>query len=132
MIGSNLTHRGMTGGLAVRVSAPAAVSSDRFIGGVCAQSARKILVLVLGSFLGTWRRVSGLSKKMGYTAYPLTLASLGERSHRLSKARQNFETRIMTSRMSSNGIARPFRHAQVRAREVRIHHFFCRDPAIAL
>jgi hypothetical protein len=98
VIGSNLTHRGMASGLAVRVSAPAAVSSDGFTGGARAQSARKTLVLVLCSFLGPWLWVSGLSKRMGHTAYLLTLASLGERSHRLSKARQNFEKRIMISR----------------------------------
>ena len=119
MIGSNLTHRGMVGGLAVRASAPAAVSSDRFIGGASAQSARTIAVLVLGSFRGTWRRVSGLSKKNGYRAYPLTPGGLGERSHLLSKDR-NFETHINdVSNVAGWKRARPFRHAQVRAREVR-------------
>ena len=126
MIGSNLAHRGMAGGLAVRVSAPAAVSSDRFIGGAFAQSARKILVLVLSSFLGTWRWVSGLSKKKGYSAYPLTLGGLGERSHRLSKAK-NFGTHIDDiSNVVERKRARPLRHARVRTREVRNTSFLLR------
>jgi len=118
MIGSNLTHRGMVSGLPIRVSAPAAVSSDRFIGGARAQSPQEILVLVLGSFLGTFRRLLGRSKK-GYGAYPFTLGGLGERSHLLSKDR-NFETHINdVSNVAGWKRARPFRHAQVRAREVR-------------
>jgi len=52
MFGSNLARRGMVDGLAVRVSTPAAVSSDTFIDGACAQSARKTLVFGSGLLLG--------------------------------------------------------------------------------
>jgi hypothetical protein len=129
MSGSNLTHRGMVGGLPVSVSAPPAVSSDRFIVGAWARSARKIPVLVVGSFLGAWRRVSGLSKRKGYGAYQLTPGGLGERSHRLSND-ENFETHIndiskMISRMSSNGNVRG-RFVMRRSALVKseTHHFF--------
>jgi hypothetical protein len=62
MIGSNLTHRGMVEWSPVRVRAPRA-------GGACAQSARKTIGLVLGSLLGIWRQVSGLSRK-AYSGLP--------------------------------------------------------------
>ena len=49
---SNVTRRGMIGGLGAGVSAAALISSDRFISGARAQSARKTFVLVPGAFLG--------------------------------------------------------------------------------
>jgi uncharacterized protein YfiM (DUF2279 family) len=69
------------------VSAAAVVSSDTFIGGARAQSARKTFVLVPGAFLGAWvwRRVSDLLEKQGHKVYSLTLTGLGDRSHLLSK-----------------------------------------------
>jgi hypothetical protein len=125
MIGSNLTRPGMVGGLALRVGPPAAVLSDTFIVGTCAQSARKTFVLVQGPFLGTWRRrVLGLLKKKGYSAYPLTLGYLGERSHLLSRDR-NFGPQINDiSNVVGWQRARPFRRVQARVREVRNASFF--------
>jgi pimeloyl-ACP methyl ester carboxylesterase len=95
MIGSNVSRRGMIGGLAAGVSAAAIVSSDTFIGGARAQPARKTFVLVHGAFLGAWvwRRVSDLLEKQGHKVYPLTLTGLGERSHLLSKD-INLDTQI--------------------------------------
>jgi hypothetical protein len=123
MIGSNLTHRGMVSGLPVKVSAPAAVSSDRFIGGAHAQSPREILVLVLGSFFGTFRRLLGRSKK-GYGAYPFTLGGLGERSRLLSKDK-NFETHIDDiSNVAGWKRTRTFHHAQSALAKSETHHFF--------
>jgi thioesterase domain-containing protein len=83
---SNVTRRKMIGGLAAGVSAAAVVSSDTFIGGARAQSARKTFVLIPGAFLGAWvwRRVSDLLEKQGHKVYSLTLTGLGDRSH-LSK-----------------------------------------------
>jgi pimeloyl-ACP methyl ester carboxylesterase len=87
MIGSNLTRREIIGGVAAGVSAAVVVSSDTFIGGARAQSARKTFVLVPGAFLGAWvwHRVSDLLEKQGHKVYSLTLTGLGERSHLLGK-----------------------------------------------
>jgi hypothetical protein len=112
MIGSNLTHRGMVSGLPIRVSAPAAVSSDWFISGARAQSPQEILVLVLASFLGTFRRLLGRPKK-GYGA-----------SRLLSKDK-NFETHIDDiSNVAGWKRTRPFRHAQSALAKSETHHFF--------
>ena len=87
MIGSNVTRRGMIGGLAAGVSGAALISSDTFIGYARAQSARKTFVLVPGGFCGAWywRRVSEPLEKQGHKVYALTLTGLGDRSHLLSK-----------------------------------------------
>jgi len=87
MIGSNVTRRGMIGGLAAGVSGAALISSDTFIGYARAQSARKTFILVPGGFCGAWywRRVSDLLEKHGHKVYALTLTGLGDRWHLLSK-----------------------------------------------
>ena len=84
---SNVTRRGMIGGLAAGVSAAAVISSATFISGARAQSARKTFVLVPGAFCGAWcwRRVSDRLEKQGYKVYSITLTGLGDRSHLLSK-----------------------------------------------
>jgi Alpha/beta hydrolase family len=84
---SNVTRRGMIGGLAAGVSAATVISSDTFIRDARAQSARKTFVLVPGAFSGgwCWRRVSDRLKKQGHKVYSLTLTGLGDRSHLLSK-----------------------------------------------
>ena len=84
---SNVTRRGMIGGLAAGVSAAAVISSDTFIGGARAQSAQKTFILVPGAFYGAWcwRRVSDRLEKQGHKVYPLTLTGLADRSHLLSK-----------------------------------------------
>jgi hypothetical protein len=51
MIGSNVTRRGMIGGLAAGVSVAAVVSSDTLIGGGRAQSAKDVCF---------WRLLRGL------------------------------------------------------------------------
>jgi hypothetical protein len=91
MFGSNLARRGMVDGLAVRVSTPAAVSSDTFIDGACAQSARKTLVFGSGLLLGDLASGFRPSQKERHSAYRLTLIGLRVRSHLLGKDR-NFET----------------------------------------
>jgi pimeloyl-ACP methyl ester carboxylesterase len=87
MIGSNVTRRGMIGGLAAGVSAAAVISSDTFIGSARAQSARKTFILVPGAFNGAWcwRRVSDRLEKQGHKVYSLSLTGLADRSHLLSK-----------------------------------------------
>ena len=84
---SNVTRRGMIGGLAAGVSAAAVISSDAFISGARAQSARKTFILVPGAFSGAWcwRRVSDKLEKQGHKVYSLSLTGLGDRSHLLSK-----------------------------------------------
>jgi len=69
-MGSNVTRRGMIGGLAAGVSGAALISSDTFIGYARAQSARKTFMLVPGGFCGAWywRRVSDLLEKQGHKA----------------------------------------------------------------
>ena len=92
---SNVTRRGMIGGLAAGVGAAAVISSDRLIGGARAQSAQKTFVLVPGAFYGAWcwRRVSDRLVKEGHKAYPLTLTGLADRSHLLNKD-VNLDTHI--------------------------------------
>jgi Alpha/beta hydrolase family len=84
---SNVTRRGMIGGLAAGVSAAAVISSDASISGARAQSARKTFILVPGAFSGAWcwRRVSDRLEKQGHKVYSLSLSGLGDRSHLLSK-----------------------------------------------
>ena len=74
MIGSNVTRRGMIGGLAAGVSVAAVGSSDPLIGGGCAQSARRTFVLVPGAFCGAWywRDASGLLEEQRHKVYSLT------------------------------------------------------------
>ena len=95
MIGSNVTRRGMIGGLAAGVTAATVISSGTFIGEARAQSARKTFVLVPGAFYGAWywRRVSDRLEKEGHKVYPLTLTGLADRSHLLSKD-VNLDTHI--------------------------------------
>ena len=87
MIGSNVTRRGVIGGLAAGVSAAAVISSDTLISEARAQSAPKTFVLVPGAFCGAWywRRVSDRLEKQGHKVYSLTLTGLADRSHLLSK-----------------------------------------------
>ena len=75
MIGSNVSRRGMLGGLATGVATAAVVASDAFVGGAGAQPARRTFVLVPGAFCGAWywRRVSDLLEKQGHKVFPLTL-----------------------------------------------------------
>ena len=84
---SNVTRRGMIGGLAAGVSATAVISSDTFISGARAQSAQRTFVLVPGAFSGAWywRRVSDRLEKQGHKVYSLTLTGLADRSHLMSK-----------------------------------------------
>jgi pimeloyl-ACP methyl ester carboxylesterase len=86
MIFSNVTRRGMIGGLA-GVGAAAVISPETFISGARAQSARKTFILVPGAFCGAWcwRRVSDRLEKQGHKVYSLSLTGLGDRSHLLSK-----------------------------------------------
>lgn len=88
MTWSNVTRRGMIGGIAAGVSSAAGlISSDTFISGARAQSPRKTFVLIGGAYFGAWvwRRVSDLLEKQGHKVYSLTLTGLGDRSHLLSK-----------------------------------------------
>ncbi len=87
MIESNVTRRGMIGGLAAGVSAATVISSATFIADARAQSARKTFVLVPGAWCGAWywRRVSDRLEKQGHKVYSLTLTGLADRSHLLSK-----------------------------------------------
>ena len=82
---SNITRRGMIGGLATGVGAAAVISSDTF--SAHAQSARKTFVLFPGTWCAAWcwRRVSDRLEKQGHKVYSLTLTGLGDRSHLLSK-----------------------------------------------
>jgi pimeloyl-ACP methyl ester carboxylesterase len=81
---SNITRRGMIGGLA---AGAAVISSETFVTDARAQSTRKTFVLVPGAFCGAWcwRRVSDRLEKQGHKVYSLTLTGLGDRSHLLSK-----------------------------------------------
>ena len=100
---SNVTRRGLIGGLAAGVTA-AAVISSKLIRSARAQSAQKTFVLVPGAFYGAWcwRRVSDRLEKQGHKVYSLTLTGLADRSHLLSKD-INLDTHIQTSPISSNG-----------------------------
>lgn len=84
---SNITRRGMIGGLAAGVSAGAIITSDTFSSDARAQSARKTFVLIGGAFYGAWcwHRVTERLEKQGHKVYALTLTGLAERSHLLSK-----------------------------------------------
>ena len=84
---SNITRRGMIGGLAAGVSAATIITSDTFISDARAQSARKTFVLIGGAFYGAWcwHRVTDRLEKQGHKVYALTLTGLAERSHLLSK-----------------------------------------------
>lgn len=87
MIGSNVTRRGMVGGLAAGVTAATVISSGTFIADARAQSAPKTFILVPGAWSGAWywRRVSDRLEKQGHKVYSLTLTGLADRSHLLSK-----------------------------------------------
>ena len=84
---SNVTRRGMIGGLAAGVSALTACSSDTLISSARAQFPRRTFVLVGGAYYGAWcwRRVSDRLEKQGHKVYALTLTGLADRSHLLSK-----------------------------------------------
>jgi pimeloyl-ACP methyl ester carboxylesterase len=92
---SNVTRRGMIGGLAAGVGAATIITSDTFIGSASAQSAQKTFVLVHGAFCGAWywRRVSDRLEKQGHKVYSLTLTGLADRAHLLSKD-VNLDTHI--------------------------------------
>src|SRR6202790_5153315 len=87
MIDSNVTRRGIVGGLVAGAGAAAVISSGTFIDSARAQSARKTFILVPGAFYGawSWHRVSDRLEKQGHKVYPLTLTGLADRSHLLSK-----------------------------------------------
>ena len=84
---SNVTRRGIIGGLVAGAGAAAVISPDTFIGIARAQSAQKTFVLVPGGWCGAWywRRVSDRLEKQGHKVYALTLTGLADRSHLLSK-----------------------------------------------
>jgi pimeloyl-ACP methyl ester carboxylesterase len=84
---SNVTRRGMIGGLAAGATAASLASSGTLISPARAQSGRKTFVLVPGAFCGAWywRRLSDRLEKQGHKVYPLTLTGLADRSHLLSK-----------------------------------------------
>jgi hypothetical protein len=86
MTKSNVSRRGMIGGIAAGVGLAAAVLGD-IVGEARAQSARKTFVLVHGTFVGGWywRRVADLLEQKGHKVFSPTLTGLGERSHLLSK-----------------------------------------------
>lgn len=87
MTDSNVTRRGIIGGLVAGAGAAAVISSGTVVGSARAQSAQKNFVLVPGAFCGAWywRRVSDRLEKQGHKVYPLTLTGLADRSHLLSK-----------------------------------------------
>ena len=95
MIGSNVTRRGVIGGLAAGVSAATVISSGTLIGEARAQSASKTFVLISGAFCGEWcwRRVSDRLEKQGHKVYAPSLTGLADRSHLLSKD-VNLDTHI--------------------------------------
>lgn len=84
---SYITRRGMIGSIATGVGAAAVISSDAFISGARAQSARKTFVLFPGTWCGAWcwRRVSDRLEKQGHKVYSISPTGLGDRSHLLSK-----------------------------------------------
>jgi hypothetical protein len=84
---SNVTRRGMIGGLAAGIGATTVISSDTFNSAARAQSAQKTFVLVPGAFCGAWcwRRVSDRLEKRGHKVYSLSLTGLADRSHLLNK-----------------------------------------------
>jgi pimeloyl-ACP methyl ester carboxylesterase len=92
---SNVTRRGMIGGLAAGVGAATVITSGTFIASAHAQSAQKTFVLVPGAWSGSWywRRVSDKLEKQGHKVYALTLTGLADRSHLLSKD-VNLDTHI--------------------------------------
>jgi pimeloyl-ACP methyl ester carboxylesterase len=94
MAESNVTRRGMIGGVAASAGL-AAAASGYIVGAARAQSARKTFVLVHGTFAGgwMWRRVSDLLENKGHKVFSPTLTGLGERSHLLSKD-INLDTQI--------------------------------------
>ncbi len=82
MTESNITRRGMIGGVAgvgFIASAPASAAY--------AQAGPKTFVLVHGTFCGGWywRRVADLLEKRGHKVFSPTLSGLGERSNLVSK-----------------------------------------------
>jgi Alpha/beta hydrolase family len=87
MTESNITRRGMIGGIAAGVGFAAAATSGIIVGAARAQSAPKTFVLIHGAWVGGWywRRVSDLLEKGGHKVFSPTLTGLGERSHLLSK-----------------------------------------------
>jgi hypothetical protein len=84
---SNVTRRGIIGGLVAGAGAAAVVSPGAFTGTARAQSTQKTFVLVPGAWCGAWywRRVSDRLEKQGHKVYALTLTGLADRSHLLSK-----------------------------------------------
>jgi pimeloyl-ACP methyl ester carboxylesterase len=84
---SNVTRRGVVGGLARAAAATAVVSSATLVREARAQSAARTFVLVPGAFCGAWywRRVSDRLAKAGHKVYALTLTGLADRSHLMSK-----------------------------------------------
>src|SRR5271169_890173 len=94
MTKSNVSRRGMIGGIAAGVGLAAAVSGN-IVGEARAQSARKTFVLVHGTFVGGWywRRVADLLEQKGHKVFSPTLTGLGERSHLLTKD-VNLDTHI--------------------------------------
>ena len=111
---SNITRRGMIGGLAAGVSAAALISSDTFISGARAQPRERRLFWLAAPFCGAWvwRRVSDSLEKQGHKVYPLTLTGLGERSHLLTKD-INLDTHIADI-VNLVGMGRPDRHLPCR------------------
>jgi hypothetical protein len=87
MTWSNVTRRGLIGGLAAGVSAVSVTSSAPFVSSARAQSAQKTFVLIGGATYGAWcwHRVTDRLEKQGHKVYALTLTGLAERSHLLSK-----------------------------------------------
>jgi len=77
---SNVTRRGMIGGLAAGAGAATVISSDTFISGARAQSARKNFLFrfpVPSCGAWCWSRVSDRLEKQGHKLYPLTFTGLG-------------------------------------------------------
>lgn len=95
MTESNVTRRGVIGGLSAGVGLASTVVSGDLIVPANAQSASKVFVLIHGSFCGGWywRRVSDLLEKRGHKVFSPTLAGLGEHSHLLNKE-INLDTHI--------------------------------------
>jgi pimeloyl-ACP methyl ester carboxylesterase len=87
MLESNITRRGMLGGVAAGGGLVAAATSGHIVGAARAQAVPKTFVLIHGTYCGgwMWRRVSDLLEKKGHKVFSPTLTGLGERSHLLSR-----------------------------------------------
>ena len=93
---SNVTRRGMIGGLAVGVGAATVITSGPFSSTAPALSQRQKTFVLDSRRVGgywCWRRVSDKLEKQGHKVYAPSLTGLADRSHLLSKD-VNLDTHI--------------------------------------